>query len=573
MGLAEQIIKNRYSGDPKDLLEYTPYDFISDMLTIPDLDKAVKLLQKHINNSLIACIIDIDCDGIMSGALLYQGLLDIGIKKENLKLIIGSRKEGRGVNDYIIKKYKNIENKLGRKFDLIITADHGTTDEFNYKLLKNDNPNLNIIITDHHTVEYDNYPTTVDAFINPQRNDCSCFKDICGCATAMLLFIRYLYVTVYKDIQDQTLFISEDIFYKLDRILPYATIATISDIMPMNSRFNRLLVHTGLDLINNSNNLPPVWDNIREILNLPNDIYEKDVSMYIAPFINTGNRLSIEELALASILITNADVSLSYLATLQERNKERKRLTGIATKEALDDLDRFNYPNSIVCFINSPAMVNGVVAGNLGSMFQVPAISFGLNPKNNKYLGSGRAGIDGLDILSILTNIANEYPDFELEAHGHKEACGCSIAVNKIEEFKEVFERNSKAAIDSLPVVVNEAEFYLPVDEINIYTASLVRRCGPYGMNFKEPIFTSDTFRIVKVYSYAGAGYRLTLNIKGKYFNSVYFFKTRSSYGINNNNIKDILKPGMNIKLLFNLSINYYNNVNSTILDIIDIVI
>lgn len=572
MKLAEEIIKHRYQGDPKDFLENKIPDFIQWLLKVPQLDKASSILQKHIeNDSFIMCAVDIDCDGIMSGALLYHGLLMLGVKKENLKLSIGSRRHGRGVNEYIIGKIHEVERKTNRKFDLLITADHGTTDEVNYKLLKSKNKKLEIIVTDHHTVEYDVYPKSADVLINPQRKDCGYFKEVCGCGVALLLFLRYIYDTVYKEIQDQTLYISQDIFYKVVDILPYAAIATISDVMPLDSIFNRLVVKTGLEFINNKDNKHPVWDNIKYELRIDNDIFPRDISLYIAPLINTGNRLAIEEIALISMLLTNDENSKIYISNLQAKNKERKNLTSMATREALQNLDRFNYQNSIVSFIDSHAMVNGVVAGNLGSMFQVPSVCFGATPRKGKLNGSARSGIEGINLLELFNNIDKKYPHIGVDAHGHTVACGCNINMDQLDEFRDKFEKESKSVLDQMVLSYPEPEFKLKPSEINIYTASLIRRCGPYGPRFKEPIFTSDKFSIQRITSFTASSYKILLNIEGRMFTAMYFFKAKSKYNINPNTIRDILRVGMQVDVLFHINIGSYKGVSEVQLEVVDI--
>ena len=92
-----------------------------------------------------------------------------------------------------------------------------------------------VIVTDHHLPDEVNAPNTL--IIDPKYNNDE-FSDICGAYVALKLCRE-----LYKEIDPQRMFI-------IDTLVPFAGIATITDMMPM-LKENRQLVKMTLDIINN----------------------------------------------------------------------------------------------------------------------------------------------------------------------------------------------------------------------------------------------------------------------------------------------------------------------------------
>lgn len=102
----------------------------------------VRLLRSFINDEKICIYADFDTDAVTSTGVMYEGLIDLGFKKDNLKFYTPDRfKEGYGINLNAIKK-------LSEGFDLIITVDCGINSVIEAEYLSN--KRCDLIITDHH---------------------------------------------------------------------------------------------------------------------------------------------------------------------------------------------------------------------------------------------------------------------------------------------------------------------------------------------------------------------------------------------------------------------------------------
>ncbi|NJS41421.1 hypothetical protein HC766_03555 [Candidatus Gracilibacteria bacterium] len=116
-------------------------------------------LQKAIESKEKICIYsDYDTDAITATGVMYWGLIELGVKKENLAFYVPDRfTEGYGMNT-------DAAGELASKFDLIISVDCGVNSTKEAEIIAKAGKDL--IITDHHQL-IGNIPQAV-AVINPQ---------------------------------------------------------------------------------------------------------------------------------------------------------------------------------------------------------------------------------------------------------------------------------------------------------------------------------------------------------------------------------------------------------------------
>ena len=143
--IQKDIISNRLPPElrtPEIIEKYFINDLKldEDLDKLVDIDKASSLLSKHIDkDSQIVIISDRDADGINSAAVLYLGLRKIfNVNEMSLKVIINPRKEENGISKYCMDKLW--ESDSLRQVDLVITSDHGSVNEKEYKKIKEEKP-------------------------------------------------------------------------------------------------------------------------------------------------------------------------------------------------------------------------------------------------------------------------------------------------------------------------------------------------------------------------------------------------------------------------------------------------
>lgn len=568
--LANRLDDVEISSSKPELLDffYNSFDLFTDLEKLSDIDKGSYLIEKHINSkSHICVVVDYDSDGINSGVVLYRSLVEIfKVDKYKVTVIVNRRKDGNGFNSSLVSRIeKTHENK---NIDLLITADHGSSDDQAFTYLKS-KYSFDIILTDHHEIDYKKYPDTVDAFINPQRKDSSYYKEVSGCFVAfvtMLNTYRIMYGT--KNIA------------AFNHIFPYVAISTITDVMSLKLPINRWIVKIGLNELNSYRN--KVWIVIKNALGIGAKITPKTLGFKIGPLINTANRVDQEELAFR-LLITDDLSKANHLASnLTKLNDYRKTITSSISKAAFKELEKNEYTNSIVLYVESSLSVNGIVAARVGSAKGLPTVCFLNNGDNREIIaGSCRAIVDGLDILSILKDVLKEdesvFPHTinpktglkEYEFGGHEGAAGCRIFLNKLERFRELFDKYAAIQLDSLPKsVLTEYDMFVSDFLVTPSLISAADACGPYGKNWPEPVFLTEAtvHSVINMGSISKIVFKRRNNTT---FEGIHFYNTQST--INVDNIKNALPRGTKVLLAFTVNLDTFMGVYSFLVNIVNI--
>lgn len=489
MSILDNLLKNKYK-QTQDFIDYTFEKRLKDKdsflyFNIPE--RAFDLLKNSINKKIIL-ITDYDCDGICSAVIghkffsLFNGV----------SIVNSNRKYDRGMNSHIIYQIEGISKK--QEPNLIITADMGTMDGEFYNLLHKRFKNLDIIVTDHHTVlmpnekEYkkENIIYFSDVLINcmlPWYKD----KCICG-ATTLYIFLRQYLLKYNIELVDE--------FDKL--VLPYTALSILIDNMPLNNLDNRVLVKKGIEYSNTYRD-----DNFKKFAQIfkIKDFNSDDFKMKLGPYFNTGNRYTLVDV-LTKGLIKNDH---QFLDTIQQANIKRKREVN---NLEVNDLKGKYFKSTIIDTVN---FIGGIIANKLLDEFNQPCIVF--NKKDNTLIGSVRSNINILPILRDLPK------DIVIKAAGHNKACGLSIYSNKYEEFIKTLDN----VLKDIKIEVTEEQPIL-INEINNELFEDIKRLEPYGEQWEQPIFKSKfTINDILELNYNTKFYKLGLLINNKNIQAVCF--------------------------------------------------
>nr|DAN55480.1 MAG TPA: single-stranded-DNA-specific exonuclease RecJ [Caudoviricetes sp.] len=471
-------------------LDMQDYHIDENIDSLKDIYLGAKLLIKHMNKgSNIIIAGDRDCDGITATYTIYYSLLNIfNYPRNKVRYIINRRKSENGISKYIVDTILGF--KQDNLVDLVITVDHGSRDELAYQILKKHN--IDILVTDHHTVVEDDYPTSADVFINPHRKDSTYPRTISGCQVALLLMLA-TYKSMYGKLDD-------DKFIKLVSI---SALSIISDVMPLNNLYNRNMLKLGINNI--SKYVDTFWRSIKSALLIPATVSVDDLSYKVAPLINTANRTHHEDLGMLAIGAEGLDTSMGYIVELDDLSNKRRAVTFTAQANVVKDIDITKYPYSIVTVIDTDYAVNGIIAARLGESYNLPSVCF--LDEGDILNGSARAILPKLSLMAILDRIAKEDDTILLKYGGHASACGCSILKSNLDKFKALFDKYSKIEIDKLSIDKSIAiDAIVDSRDINLVLAYLIERAGPYGKDFDKPnllsILTID--RIVLKNTYLG---------------------------------------------------------------------
>lgn len=544
------ILANR-TKDIDNLEKYiTPrLKYTMDYNKLKDIDIATDLIIKHVkNNSHIMLCTDKDVDGIGACATLYTFFTEV-LRHRNISYNINERADGNGLNDRNVSEILDLHKN--KKVDLVITADHASSSGDNVaKLMDN---NIEVIVTDHHTLSPDNAPFKYSAFINPQRPDCEYDKSISGCAVAYLLCLSV--ADKLGKSRD-----SDEMHY----MLSLTALTTIADSMKLDSTTNRALVRTGLNIINMQKSKN--WYRLK-----PDPLTIADYKTFgfqIAPVINSASRMGDSKAGLYPLILKEGKEILEAVANVTKMNIQRKNLQNELFSLARDmQAIEINSKYTVVQTINKGLGIQGIIASMFTNREMKPAMIFYKDTKNDLLQGSGRSA-RGVNLLEILRAIEKEHPDEVVKCGGHKEAAGFTIKPSFYDTFKKKFDDYVcvHLGFDSNTTDLEvKHSVDMEVDTIDYSLYKSVQLLAPYGQAWPEPVFIT-CFKLLKfnVYNRAKSTdiYTLTL-IDGQ---GIQISVTYYSDG--NTNIE--LENDMYIDIIYKVKYNpvFDRNIAMDVLDI-----
>ena len=420
---------------------------------------------------------DYDIDGVCSSYILVKSLRRFGA---NADVRIPDRiKDGYGINDNIINEAAN------DKISMIITCDNGIAAHSQMELARK--LGIKVIITDHHEVYQEDgkdYLPVADVVINPKRSECKYpFKSICGALVAYKL-MEYMYERLYgkKMYEDD----------ELSDLLEVAAIATIGDVMPLVDE-NRVLVKHGLKSLMNTNNL-----GLRALIKATG-MEGKKISAYsigfvIGPCLNAGGRLENALVALNMFMSRNSDEANEYAMHLKELNDERKDLTAMNVKVAVELAEREYVDDDILVIYleNCHESIAGIIAGRVREALGKPTIiltdAFG---EDGMIKGSGRS-IESYNMFEALYEVKDIFEKFG----GHHMAAGMSLKKDRLDEFRKRLNENSKLTKEDFIQKI-WIDVPLPFSYISHDFVRELEKLEPYGNKNEKPKFARKGIKIL----------------------------------------------------------------------------
>lgn len=475
--LTTQILLNRYKDKTiEEINKLLNKDFYFNNISTPTILKCSDFLKNLIFNSTekILLITDYDADGI-SSAVIGERLLRMVLPKERFTVVVNKRKFGNGISKELLDTIPEINT-----YNVLITADHGSSNEEIFKYLKTINNNLKIIVTDHHTFKDDNFPESANYFINNQlffqrhEEEWEILKDASGC----LMFFTLLYHTLKDKITSEDFAINA---------YPFLAITAISDVMSMDSDLNRHLVTSGLRVMNDSRSI--LFRTIKAY-NVSEPLYSADtVKYFLSPLINTGNRQHCEEVVFKLLISDTPKEITELLNEVMIKNNDRKKMTNKFTSAILkSDKLKGEYGKTIT--IKTDMGINGIIASKIGEIEQLPTICF--LEHDGVYHGSARSILPNINIIDILDKLNND--GLILKYGGHRDAAGCSVDASNIDMFREKFDKYVKEALELSPLDMTVIEVFRKLEprEINPNNIINLQHLEPTGKNFPDPVFYSE---------------------------------------------------------------------------------
>lgn len=441
-----------------------------------------KLADNILKEKKITIVADYDCDGATSCAIAYKGLKMLNCK--NLQFIVPNRfKHGYGLSKSIIDDLIKEQGKP----DCIITVDNGIAahEGIDYA----NSLNIEVLVTDHHLPAKDKENPNCAALVNPnQKGDTSGLNNMAGCGV-----IFYVLIETLERLKEKNIYNNENPAPNMLNLIDLVSLGTVADVVKLDKN-NRLLVKYGLQLLHKGK----ARQGLYSLFNISQkNIYyanSRDYGFSIAPRINAAGRLEDMTTGIKCLLTEDYDSGKSLATQLNEWNIKRKDIEKDMREVAYDIIENEEQNNKMTRVIYNEEYhegVIGIVAGRIKEKENVPVIVFSPTEDEEIIKGSGRS-IPEVHLRDAIDLVFKQDESMFKGFGGHAMAAGLSIYKNKLEKFKELFE---KAVIDMIgdePIAKEiHIDYILKPEDITLPLAKTLE-FEIWGQGFLEPTFKSS---------------------------------------------------------------------------------
>lgn len=460
---------------------------------LTDIVKGAMILNRHIREGKhVAIVTDSDMDGISSAYVLLKGMIEIlGGDEKNLTVIINNRKNGNGITEKLLVTIMDEHEK--RPIDLVVTGDHGSANGITIGKMKESG--IEVIITDHHLVPETDNAYNADAFINPQKEEDCLYRFVSGCGIAFFLVIQ------------AKLLLEEDESYKehIDpndyshRLLPVVAASIVGDSMKLHDPINRALVTAGLKEMNSLRD--PIWQAFKYCSDCHNLFTEEFLSFNLIPAINSSNRMGTPVVGFNFYNSKDYQDAVINFGKLVELNNKRKKLQKDLTKNATLQLFDADDLDGLTVVLEKGFGVEGIVSSQVGERFFKPTMTFVKH--DEMFSGSGRSINSNFNLHKALGNMVEKDPDMFYGYGGHKEACGCKIKLEKINDFRKMFNEEAKKQLEGTDSskkfkVIGSIDH----EHLNESIMEDINTIAPFGIGFDKILYVG-MFTVKKI-AYVG---------------------------------------------------------------------
>ncbi len=503
--LLGKILSSRMSPeDAADFLREGPPD--SDPFLLPEMEEACSVIRERVRaGETIRVIGDYDVDGVTATAILVLGLSGLGARVDyRIPERLG---EGYGFSRQMA------EECVRDGVRLALTCDNGIREFERAEYLASHG--VDLVVTDHHEIETvpdeegnpsERLPRAL-AVIDAKRNGCRYpYPEICGAFTAYQL-IRALYAP--KGLPDA-----------LDRrLLGYAALATVCDVMPFTGE-NRRTVRTGLRYLNTDPS-PGIAALMKAGSVAEIDPYR--AGFVIGPMLNAGGRLGSQN-RFVRILLSEDERECADLAReLYELNRTRQEMTDQGLRRAAELARTDSDPVKVIYLPGIHESIAGLVAGKLKERLNRPV--FAVVDGEDGLKGSGRS-IPAYSMFSEMCRASELFSKFG----GHPMAAGFSLADSglgaeaTVERFRKRMNELCELSEEQLRREVY-IDAQIRMQDFSVADISSLDTLAPYGTGNPHPLFAQKSLllRQVRFMGENGKTVRLTLQNDGSTVTAILF--------------------------------------------------
>jgi single-stranded-DNA-specific exonuclease len=458
--LADLLIA-RGIEDADSFLEQPSWSHLPDPFSIPSMERAAtRVLDAIRNRKRITIFGDYDCDGILGAHILRSSLTGLGAAP---RTYLPHRDEGYGLSSSTVHHFSC------RGTDVLITVDNGINARAAVHLAQC--LGIEVVVIDHHRIQEQAETTAIwsDAF--------------CGAGLAAMFAWALALKAGWNDTKVERL---------LSGCSPYAAIASIADCVPLLGS-TRTLAKLGLAELSRSRH-----KGLQELLKTacadPSQPDSRDVAFGVAPRINAAGRMAHPAEALAVFeAALDEEAARQSVDRLNQLNLERRRTVKLYFEELVESIGA-NIPAGLVVYRErSPKGIAGLLASKCVERYSVPSIVLVPSIIPGQVVGSGRS-VPGVDLVENLRPLGELF----LRCGGHAQAVGLTMAVERIDEFREKFARAVEPLVrwDSQRL---DAEAELNLSFLGRHFEEHLLLLEPFGEGNRPPTFSIRMAEVLSV--------------------------------------------------------------------------
>ena len=410
---------------------------------------------------------DYDVDGTAGASILYGYLKRLGAR---VNYYLPHRiADGYGFTPASVQKIAEW------KADLVITADHGSTDVDAPDALRK--LGIDLIITDHHQLG-STTPNAV-ALVNPQQPGCPYpFKGLAAAGVAYKLVCAL----------DERL--SELSYWSLhglchtapDYFLDLVALATVADMAPLRGE-NRILVKLGLEALNGR--LRPGLSGLVKECRIRGPITPAVIAFKIAPKINALGRVGDPRVGMQLLLSHSFTEARRLARHLVEVNRERQEIERGVYADACEQMEGLpNHPALILVGHRWHPGVIGSIATRIAFQSRRPTVILS-HQSAPEVIGSARSS-ENYNVLRVLEDCQQLLERFG----GHPSAAGLMLHQPNLEAFTRFFqdaaERDASTACGNANCL--KIETWLEPGGLTAQFLEELALMSPFGYGNPEPV-------------------------------------------------------------------------------------
>lgn len=486
-GVPTKDMRHYLHTSKKDIASY--YDFGKERLR----QAAILLTNAISHNNPAAVIVDCDCDGMTSAALLINYLYKIAPSwtENKVQWFLHEGKQ-HGLSDYPLKTIV--------PQTLILCPDSSSNDYEIHKRIKEELGGSVIVLDHHEAKEESRYAVVINNQLCDYPN-----KALSGVGVTWQ-FCRYLDELLELEIADE--------------FLDLVAIGLIGDMMDIRSFETRYLIDEGLKSENIHN--PLIYGlATKNKFSLGNKITPTGAAFYIVPLINSMMRsgtLEEKEILFQAMLNHKAYQTIPStkrghqqgemetivtqalrLATNVKSRQTKAQEQGVTCLEELIAFNQMSDNKALLFLLESgqlEAGIAGLCANKFASKYQRPCLILTKGQSENGecvYQGSARGYVKTglLDFKSLCSGF-----DGVIMCEGHANAFGIAVRSERAEDFQKYLNEKLK----DLPT---ETTYYVDYIYDNIHIEvedifDLARYSYLWGQELEEPLVAIKSLKVSK---------------------------------------------------------------------------